>query len=418
MNFERAGDYRDAEKYLESFMNYEKMVSYRTADFDLGRIRNFLAEYGVDYGRLKYVHVAGSKGKGSVANLIGNYLWRDGFKVGIFTSPHILKINERFWLNGFPISDDEFVAMVEDLRGFLVERGGECELTYFELLTVMGLKLFVDNGVDYAVLEVGLGGRLDATNIVDPALAVITPVEMEHVGILGNNLAEILTEKLGIVKDGRPALIAKQSAEADAEIRVQLEGRFGVDFGRNVRFVNDFKLPDFPLFRDRAAVENGRTVFCALKMLLGDVDERLLFDVLDKTRLLGRFDLRGIDGKKVIFDMAHTLNSMENLVDAIPALKAEKVVFLVSILKGKDVEGMLKLIRGVADEVIFTSCHEERGFTGKELAAMYAGKSEVDEHPNKAYEGLFKAMKKNQLLVITGSHFLVSKVLSEDKFFL
>lgn len=410
-------DFERAERYLDSFLNYEKMSSYDPGKFDLTRITKFLNEYGVDYGRLKYVHVAGSKGKGSVCNLIGHYLWREGYEVGIYTSPHILSITERFWLNGAQISDEKFVSMVDDLRKFIEGRGGECELTYFELLTVMALKLYVDSGVQCVVLEVGLGGRLDATNVVNAQLSIITPIELEHLGVLGNNLAEIVTEKLGIVEEGKPVLIGKQTPDAESEIRLQLAEK------SEVHFVEDFELPSFPFVRDQARIENGKTAFCALKLLLGEVDEKLFFEVLGKARLLGRFDLRKIEGKKVIFDMAHTVNSMRNLVEAIPSLEADRVLFLVSILKGKDVPGMLALIRSVADEIVFTSCHKERGYTGRELADIwekeFPGESYgSDEDANEAYGRLFQGMKKNQLLVVTGSHFLVSKVLEGTKSFL
>ena len=169
-------DFEGAKKYLEKFISYEEIKDFHYGEdtFNLDRFKKFLKDLKIDYSKLKFVHVGGSKAKGSVATITAQYLWNSGYKVGLFTSPHILEVTERFCLNGKDISKDRFIDIVEFLKDFCDDSG----LTYFEILTVIALKFFVDEDVDYAVLEVGLGGRLDSTNIVNPELSIITTIEI------------------------------------------------------------------------------------------------------------------------------------------------------------------------------------------------------------------------------------------------
>ncbi len=410
-------DFERANAYLESFISYEEIakIPYDKGHFDLGRVRDFLNDLGVDYARLKYVHVAGSKGKGSTCGLIADYLSGAGFKVGLYTSPHMWEVTERICCGGVDISREKFSKYVEDLKKYIEERGDSrvCKLTYFEFLTVIALKYFVDENVDYAALEVGLGGRLDATNVVKPELSVITTVELEHVGILGDNLSEILDEKLGIVKDGVPVLIGYQSKEGTMLIKKKLKGSEGVFYVEDMSDWSDY-FDSFDNFDD-GSIKNAHVAYCALKLLLGTIDDNLFHKILFEFKLPGRFDVRRIGNKIVVFDIAHTKNSVENLINALKkSFPKKKFSFLIALMKGKDVSSILKIIGRVADEIIFTNAHEERGIKPQELKE-FAGKLRLEcklriINENKAaYAALF--LKKNRILVVTGSHFLVGKLL-------
>jgi len=394
MNFEKA------ESYLESFINYEQSMKmkYDQQAFDLGRIRNFLRDFGVDFQKLNFIHVGGSKGKGTICNLLDRYLDGVGFRVGLYTSPHMLQVTERFSINVKDISEQQFADYVAELKKFIDKNGGT-DLTYFELLTVLAFKFFLDQGVDYVVLEVGMGGRLDATNVVLPLLSIISKVEMEHSDMLGDTLEKIIEEKLGIMKPGVPLLVGKQSPRGQAVFEQKLLGREQVYFAEELVLLEGI---------DLAKSENGQLVFQALKILFGEVDGDLFQRIFDKFQIVGRLDFRQIEGKTVVFDMAHTTSSIENLISALPK---KKLIFLVSILRGKDVKGILDLIFQVAGEVVFCSCHPQRGLTGDQLQSI-AGRGEVVEDPEKAYEKLFSELKRDQVLVVTGSHFLVAKILA------
>ena len=395
-------DFEGVKKYIKSFVSYEDMITFKYGEdsLNLDRIVDFVEKFGIDLSHLKFVHVAGSKGKGTTSSLIAEYLVNVGHKTGLFTSPYMFEMTECFRVDGKNMTEDVYVKIVEELKDFIDKNG--CELTYFELLTVIAFKYFSELNLDYVVLEVGLGGRLDSTNIITPEISVITTVEKEHSEILGDTLSKILDEKLGIVKDGVPAVIGFQGEEGMALIKEKLSGR-------EVLFVQEEGIIDLHS-DDAAKVKNGKTAYLVLKKLLEEVDDELFLKIFDEFRFLGRFDVREIDGKTVIFDMAHTENSMTNLVEGLKKrYKGKEFVFLVSILKGKDVTSMLKLIEEVADKVVVTSSHPERGYLGAELKEFING--EVVEDPKKAYQQVFEELKRDQILVVTGSHFLLSIVM-------
>lgn len=411
MNFERA------KAYLDSVISYEEVskIPYGNDVFDLQKIKNFLKKNDINYEKIKYIHVAGSKGKGSTCNFIANYLWKAGYKVGMYSSPHMFELTERLWLNGKNIAKGKFASyMNHDFSG----------LTYFEILTVIALEYFIDNNVDYAVLEVGLGGRLDATNIVIPVLSVLTTVELEHTDILGDTIDKILNEKLGIVKKSVPILIGYQTKETERLVKNKLRGKkevfyvsekihgeveqFFVDLEKNEKFVNQAKL------------KNAKVAFCALELVLANVDFKIFAKVFADFKLPGRFELRKIKTKQVLFDMAHTKSSIQNLVQALTLNFPKKnFVFLMSLMKGKDVEGIMREVFVVAEKVVFTDVHEIRGISAvslkkdAEIICNSGGKKIVIKAVldyQIASKALFKNLKKNQLLVVTGSHFLVGKV--------
>jgi dihydrofolate synthase/folylpolyglutamate synthase len=310
-------------------------------------------------------------------------------RVGLFTSPHLRDVRERVRIDGAMIGRDRFAGYVKEVRDFLEDCGGGA--TYFEVLTLIALKFFVDEGADYAVLEVGLGGRLDCTNIVVPELSILTFVEMEHVGILGDSLGEILDEKLGIVKEEVPLLVGAQSEEVMGLLKRKLSRKV------DVHYVDDFRSEIEGLSLDGvdlAGIKNAEVSYCALKILLGGVEKELFERVFKEFRMEGRFDVREIGGKTVVFDVAHTVGSISNLIRSLKAeFPDKKYVFLVSFLEDKDKEGMMKWIDEVAQEV-------------------NVGKNIEGESVEVVYKNSLKNLKRDQILVVTGSHYLVGKLLS------
>lgn len=397
-------DFESALEYLEQFVSYEKLdqVRYDEDNFNLQRVRDFLAAFGVDYSKIIFVHVAGSKGKGSTCTMIAKYLWAKGEKAGLYTSPHILSLTERFQINGEEISRNLFALYVADLKNF-IEKNGDFGLTYFELLTVLALKYFSDQGVKYAVMEVGLGGRLDATNVISPVVTVLTSVEKEHVQILGEKIEDILDEKLGIMKKGVPMVVGFQSDEV---LRILHEKLRGID---DVYFVENEERPDW-------RYKNGAVALKALELLLGYVDNKIFIDMVENFKMLGRFDVRSVDGKIVVFDMAHTPASIKMLTDSLKSnFPDRKFVFLVSVLKDKQVREILDLLSTIASEMIFTVAHRERGISETEfaqIAVSFAGDITFKADASVAFVELLTELKKDQVLVVTGSNFLVGKILS------
>ncbi|MFA6917355.1 MAG: Mur ligase family protein [Candidatus Gracilibacteria bacterium] len=392
-------DFESAVTFLKSFNPYEDegFPKYNEKNFNVERLRIFLDAYDVGFGKLKYVHVTGSKGKSSVCGMIGNYLHRSGYKVGVFTTPYVLDLTECIWLNGKNISKKVFVEYVSDLKKIVDEYKGPM-LTYFELLTAVMLRIFVLEKVDFAVIEVGLGGRLDATNVINAKVAVLTLVEKEHVELLGKTYDGILNEKLGIVvgKNVKNLVVGKQIPCVERLVRAKVRKV------KNVVFVK--------------RVGNDAIAFDVLKSLLGDVDVELFRHVVENFKMIGRFDVRMIEDKIVVFDMAHTKNSIDVLLRNLGLRFPKKSFkFLVSIMKNKNVKDVLLPICRVGKEVVVTSSNSERGYSSAELKALALKlglKVQAVENFESAYENMLKKMGAGNVLVVTGSHFLVGKVLS------
>jgi len=216
--------YADAIAFLESFINYELhrgRMKYNTRAFHLRRFEQFLCHLGSPHRATPFVHIAGTKGKGSTAALLHSIATEAGLCAGLYTSPHLESYCERIRIGGAAVSKRQFAQAVESLRRRLERGGVRLEAGYrttFELLTTVAFEMFRDRGVELAILETGLGGRLDATNVVVPEAAVITAIGLDHTHLLGATHAAIAREKAGIVKAGRPVVLARQSPGVAAEV--------------------------------------------------------------------------------------------------------------------------------------------------------------------------------------------------------
>jgi dihydrofolate synthase/folylpolyglutamate synthase len=210
--------YKEALEYLYSLTNYEvkSTFPYAAQFFDIGRVEHLLDALGNPHRKFKSVHIAGTKGKGSTSAMLASILQAAGYRTGLYTSPHLHSFRERTQVDSMLIPERDFVALTERLRP-LAE--ADKELTTFEVATALAFAYFAQVGVEIAVVEVGLGGRLDATNVVHPLVAIITTIGHDHMHILGNTLAKIAAEKAGIIKEGVPVVTAPQERSALAVIQ-------------------------------------------------------------------------------------------------------------------------------------------------------------------------------------------------------
>ena len=444
----KISDLESAVKYLKSFTSYEDIIlnKYDESKFDLKRFRGFLSACGVKYEALRAIHIAGSKGKGTTASLVAAYLERKGYKVGLFTSPYVMDITEGIKVNSEPIPEAKFLCYVNKLRRFIEGsgfglgfggRGGRCAgrrctgrrsasgaagqmITYFELLTTIMFQYFLDMKVDFAVLEVGLGGRLDSTNVCKPVVTVLTSVEKEHEKLLGRTYSAILREKLGIVKKGVPLIVSPQKSIVEREIRK-----------KRLKGAVVWAPQGDPNFEGaKACLEN---LFS--RRLIGKFDERLFLKLYHHLSIVGRFEVHKFGegcgdggrggGRTAVFDIAHTIDSAKYLREKLRArFPDKKFVFLISMMKDKHVDGFLdKLVGGdmfghfrtFEHKVIFTSSHPVRGYAGKELRRRFYKQASVKEGPIEAFQYALKNLKSDQVLVVTGSHFLVGEILRAVK---
>ena len=387
--------YHEALEYMYSLGNYERVapVSYSTETLNLTRMRALLAVLGNPQERFKSIHIAGTKGKGSTAAMISQCLRQLGQRTGLYTSPHLTTFRERIQVDESYISQDDVARLASRLKP-LIE--GHTGITTFEAFTAMAFVYFAEQGVDWAVVEVGLGGRLDATNVITPVISVITSLSYDHTTWLGNSLTEIATEKAGIIKQGVPVVSHAQPQEAMAVIEHIAAERNAplVVAGRHWRWTpgtvtlqkQSFEVKEVARHR---TVENpfinelegwyelqllgqhqadNATAVIAVMDVLRSVDARIgpsvsarpIRDGLRMTTWPGRFEIFRPDPPLVV-DGAHNIDSISKLAAGLAEVfpgKRWAVIF--GCYKDKDAEGVLKAFGGRASRWIMTQMDNPR----------------------------------------------------------
>ena len=372
-------------------MNYDQALAYIHAVHwqghkpGLDRIRTLLEALGNPHQKLQFVHIAGTNGKGSTAAMVDSCLRAAGYKVGMFTSPFINRFNERIQVNGIPIPDQDLVQLVEQVQP--AAQAMEDVPTEFELITALGMLYFVQRHCDIVVLEVGLGGALDSTNIIPPpACAVITALGMDHVKELGPTLADIAAAKAGIIKPGSPVVSYGGEPEADKVIadtaRAQGAPLTVVDFSRlQLRsasldgLVFDFDglegltLPFLASYQAR----NAAVAITALRALRGrgwNISDQAIRQGLAQVRWPGRFELLRRD-PPFLLDGSHNAHGMRATVASLrERFPGEKFVFLISIMADKDWDKMLQLLLPLAKCFVTVTAPSPRAIPAPDLAAQ------------------------------------------------
>lgn len=395
-------------EFLRSFTDYEQKAPevMRKAALGLDRMRRVAAELGDPHRRLRGVHVTGSKGKGTTTTYADAIFRAHGLRSGRFLSPHIERMNERIAIDGRDIDDRTFGALTDRLRPFVeARRGGDFELlpTFFESLTLMGFAAFAAVPVDVVAVEVGLGGRLDATNIFDGDVALVTSIDLEHTRILGYRKEDIALEKSGIIKPGRPAIsgvdpstpagavIAKVAAAQGSPLWV-LDRDIRIDY-RPGSAPNAYRIDvDTPLARftdllvptlGEHQVRNAALAVAAAALLLDRLQRRVSTDAvraaLAGTRLPARLEIidpadqRAPIGYRVLLDSAHTPGSMAALRGVLTTVfPNRRPSALVALLSDKDVRACLAPLEGAIETLYITSAPSPRSYRADELAARIA----------------------------------------------
>lgn len=441
--FKPTRSFAQALRALESLPNFERLRPERSAGeahFKLDRMRALAKALGNPHEGMVFVHVAGSKGKGSVVEMLAASLTGCGYAVGVYTSPHLVDVRERIRINGALILESDFVkhfnAAIAAAATIEQDLG---PASYFEIVTAMALRYFADQAVDLAVLEVGLGGRLDATNIVTPAVACVTQIQLEHTQILGTTLGAIAREKAGIFKPGVPAITLPQSDEALAVMREAAEtvgaplAVLGRDIEFNQRFESDAKLGPHmrvglttprgiyehlavPLPGDHQALNCGLALAALdqLRAIGFDAPEVRVAEGLARTRRDGRAELIWPE-PRIIADGAHTPDSVAALVRAIGAhTKYDSMVVVFGCATDKDIEGLLVEISRGADKIVFTkSSTNPRAADPEMLRSRYTeltGKmAQVEPDVKAAINTAARAVGKDDLVCVTGSFYIAGE---------
>ncbi len=422
--------------YVLSFADYER-ASRSAVVFDLRRMEMLLERLGSpDVGAIP-IHVAGTKGKGSTSAMIASILTRAGYKTGLYTSPHLHSFTERIQVDRVPIAEGEFAHLVEVLKPEVEavnEFGAFGQLTTFELLTALAFAYFKGRGVDFQVLETGLGGRLDATNVVKPGVCVITSISFDHTEVLGNTLAQIAREKAGIIKPGRTVVSSPQPPEAMAVIErvcreqvarlvkvggdvtwerrafsnegqsFQLKGLKG-DYSLSLTLLGEYQL------------ENAATAVTAVEVL-GErgvvVGAENIASGLMQVHWLGRLQVLRQEPWFIV-DCAHNAYSAKRLAEALRQyFDFEQAVLILGVSSDKDIDGMVAELMPLAGTVIVTSTQHPRALEPAKLAAKFSRRGitpEVVGDVTSAVNLALARARPEDLICATGSIFVVAEVM-------
>lgn len=390
----------------------------------LEKIYHLLEQIGNPQKELKCFHIAGSNGKGSTASFIASILMEAGYKVGLYTSPHFVMFNERIRINGKMINDEYIAKFVGELKNYVNEH----QPTFFEMTTALAFKYFSDQKVDYAVIETGLGGRLDATNVIHPIVSVITSISLEHTEHLGNTIDKIAAEKAGIVKPNTKVLIGKLPSEAKNVIR-EIAEKLNCTFTEieNCTTKENDKLElslgkkKFSIYKTPLQGEHQllnaslavRTIFEGLRINDCLIFSRGIRKVVENTGIEGRYEIYHVK-PRVIFDSAHNLEGVQAFLQEFTKemdLFDERILIF-SAMKDKSFQEMLKNLSPFFHKILLTHVNIDRGaeITNLLEASVQAGIAADPITDPSQYILRFCKNDAKKCLVVLGSMYLLGEI--------
>ncbi len=376
------------------------------------------------------IHIAGTNGKGSTSAILESIYRHAGYRTGLFTSPHLLKINERIQINGSPIPMERLISYVNQFKHDFEKIG----CTHFEALTALAFRHFADSGIDVALVEVGLGGRLDATNVISPVLSIITQIELDHTEHLGKTLAEITTEKAHIIKPDVACLSQSHNLEVSmvikrhaAERNAQLFALNEVCSIRTLSCTEDFSEFSFTFvdeeFEDlklrlpgRYQIKNAALAVTAAKILHGKfpLKKEAVYSGLQNVRWPGRLQ-KLQDRPKIIIDVAHNAAAVKALIDDLKSIyQFERLIILIGLLEDKNFREISKIIASAAGTVFVVAPNSERALDSQILYKEFLKHSVRAINCLNTKMGFQKAVShanQTDLICVLGSHFIIGELL-------
>jgi dihydrofolate synthase/folylpolyglutamate synthase len=406
-----------------------RIYSMRQFDIKLGldRIKELLESIGNPHSELKYIHIAGSNGKGSTASFIASILTEAGFKVGLYTSPHFVRFNERIRINGIEIDDYYIAAFINSIERLIDKH----KPTFFEITTALAFKYFFDNQPDYVVLETGLGGRLDATNVVDPLASVITSISLEHTNILGKTIGKIAFEKAGIIKHNKPVFIGALPSDAIDVIKKradelnstlfmynqfaqQTENSVSLTLGNKKYHIYKSGL------RGIYQLHNSALTVKVLYELFGFLDNAIinkgLMNVTVNTGIEGRYEIVK-DNPLLIFDAAHNPEAVSIFINEFSKeyKNYSERILIFGAMKDKDIGTMLNLLKPYFTTIYAVQPEYERAAAAEELVKIgnEAGLRLLELKDYNLVIDKFAKEAYGSCLVVLGSIYLLGEIKSK-----
>ena len=429
-------NYKEALEYILKFADYERQ-SRSNFVWDLRRVERLLEGLGNPQYSTKTVHITGTKGKESTAAMVESVLRQAGYRTGMYTSPHLLSFTERIRVDGKPISEEDWARLTQAIMPeveIVNAEGAYGELTTFEILTAMGFLCFRENEVDYQLIEVGLGGRLDATNVVKPDVCVMTSISYEHTDVLGNTLNEIAGEKAGIIKPGAVVVTAPQDPEAMIVIESVCSEK-GVrlvkvgldvcwrkeDYANNIQSFQVEALSDtynlqIPLLGEYQ-MENAAVAVATIEVLIEQGATRVtrenIIEGFKQVSCPGRLQVLRREPWLVV-DEAHNAYSMHKLGEALGEyFKYDRLILILGFGWDKEVDGMVEEAAKITDDIIVTASSHPKSTAPEVLKEKFAGQGVSARTAISVPDAVEKALSgagKNDLVCAAGSIFVIAEV--------
>ena len=373
---------------------------------------------GNPHNKLKTIHIAGTNGKGSTAAILQSILRTAGLKVGLYTSPHLVSFNERIRVNGSPISNDFIIDFMKKFNDDI----NEIESTFFETTTVLSLCYFYFKKVDVAIIETGLGGRLDSTNVLNPNLSIITSIDIDHQNILGNTIEEIANEKAGIIKKNTPLITFKQSKKIldilrnraktlNAKIEIVVDPQKIVVDNFSTKFVINNKTFSIPLIGEHQAY-NAALAIRSSNIFMGPLSYQMIKDGVKNTVWPGRFQL--LNNKlKIFYDVAHNSAGINTIRSTLNSLNALEKIGLIILKEDKDVDQISNSLKGLFDELIISTVPNAQLMSIDELNKSL-NRCNIICKPidpiEKAFNYILDKAEKGAVTIIFGSHYAARSI--------
>ena len=409
-------------------MNYQEVISkiehlprWHERN-ELTYIKRVLKELGNPQDKVKTIHVTGTNGKGSTSYYLRNLLEKAGQKTGLFVSPYIEKFNERIQVGGVPISNAELVEgyqVIEQTIQKIQKVEPDFHLVTFEFEVAMAFWIFAKQKVDYAVIEVGIGGEHDKTNVITPEVSIITTIGLDHEEIIGPTIQDIAQEKSGIIKQGKPVVVGKIPQEVESIIETkaarsraplyELGEDFKVKLDETVFYQDSKSSYEFNWRPEVEAFDIGMAIK-AFKLLGLSLEKKDIEAAINQTQIPGRYQV--IQEKPlIIVDGAHNVQAMKNLLDFVHQQKKDRVHFLIGMMKDKDLEDVFELFDD-KDELTLTRIAYPRAAKLEDFPVDIQKRATYTENYQEAFEQEVKKLKSNDILVVTGSFYLVGAILN------
>ena len=412
-----------------------KVNEYKQINLGLERIKNFLCQANIKYNKIKYIHIAGTNGKGTTAKLLSDIFISSGYKTGLYTSPHLIKINERIKINSKDISDNS-LKRIEKKYSYLFKKN---KLTYFEQITAVAFIYFCEQKVDICILETGLGGRFDATNIINPLVSIITTVALDHTEILGNTIPEIAFEKAGIIKQNVPVIFGNMPNAALKQILKVAKNKssktyiFNKDFyAANLKYnwedctqvvaYNGIKINSKFVFSllGQSQVYNLATVLCVFETLRKKFKKLKLSNikkVFKTAKFEARFDIRkfNFNGKEInlIIDGAHNIQAINNFLQLYKQspLKNKKQNIIFAVMEEKNYQNIIEKIAHITNKVYLVNVDNKRAVKTDILFKYFAKYISKKNIIKCSIKNCFKKLNNRETVLCLGSFFLAGNIL-------